>query len=355
MRYRETVNSLLLLALCAICGHIVRADDTTLSPTPITTRPWQEVVISVTDLDVSARFFREIGGYVEKARGDLSASEIASWGLAPEVTGEMLALGRAGEDQANLRLMRFDNTARRVPMRPGARAWDTGCYFSLMVRMKDMQSVYDDAIAMGWWTETPITYLEFGASKLNVIIFRGPDGLQVQGYERLSPPLPTAIPPFERMTRPFNIMQMVRDRDTSYDFFTRVLGFATFYNGEPYTANTPTPTPLGLPVNLTTTIPYLAGIVYPVPGEFGRMEMIEIRGLEGHDYADRCEAPNLGILAVRFEVENAAATATEIATRGWPLHRPITRTDITLLGQVDIFSIKTPDGAIIQFYSNVQK
>ena len=55
-----------------------------------------------------------------------------------------------------------------------------------MVRMKDMASIYDDAIAMGWWTETPITYLEFGTSKLNVVIFRGPDGMQVQGYERLA-------------------------------------------------------------------------------------------------------------------------------------------------------------------------
>ena len=124
----------------------------------------------------------------------------------------MLVLGKANEDHANIRLIRFTNAGPRVPMRPGARAWDTGCYFSLMVRMKDMQAVYDDAIAMGWWTETPITYLEYGTSKLNVTIFRGSDGIQVQGYERLSPPLPPDIPAFERLTLPFNVMQMVRDR-----------------------------------------------------------------------------------------------------------------------------------------------
>ena len=343
---------LFILALCAAFTHFAGADGTEAGAVPITTRPWQEAVLSVSDLDASARFFREIGGYVDKASGAVTASAIASWGLAPDATGRMLVLGRPGEGQANLRLIRFDRAGRRVPMRPGARAWDTGCYFSLMVRIKDMQSVYDDAIALGWWTETPITYLEFGASKLNVTIFRGPDGIQVQGYERLSPPLPPGIPPFERITRPFNIMQMVRDRDTAYDFFTRVLGFATFYKGEPYTAETPTPTPLGLPVNLTTTIPYLAGIVYPVPGEFGRMEMIEIIGLEGQDYADRCDAPNLGILAVRFEVEDAAAAAAEIQARGWPIYRPVARADLEQLGLVDIFSIKTPDGAIIQFYSN---
>ena len=346
----QFTKTLLLAALCAgyCLGAVTRAGS---DVTPLTTRPWQEAVLSVTDLDASARFFREIGSYEDKARGSVSASEIASWGLAADATGEALVLGRAGEDQANLRLIRFDGAGRRVPMRPGARTWDTGCYFSLMVRMKDMQAVYDDAIAMGWWTETPITYLEFGASKLNVTIFRGPDGIQVQGYERLSPPLPSGIPPFERLTRPFNIMQMVRDRDVAYEFFTRVLGFATFYLGEPYTAPAPTPTPLGLPVNLTTSVPYLAGIVYPAPGEFGRMEMIEISGLDGHDYADRCDAPNLGILATRFEVADAAATAGDIVSRGWPIERAPVRAEIALLGWVDIFSIKTPDGAVIQFYS----
>ena len=341
----------MLAALCAGCCLAAGAAETL----SVTTRPWQEAVLSVTDLDASARFFREIGGYGTKSAGAVSASEIAAWGLASDATGEMLVIGRPGENQANLRLVRFDGAGRRVPMRPGSRAWDTGCYFSLMVRMKGLQSVYDDAIALGWWTETPITYLEFGASKLDVTIFRGPDGIQVQGYERLSPPLPPGIPPFERMTRPFNIMQMVRDRDAAYRFFTRVLGFATFYNGEPYTAETPTPTPLGLPVNLTTTIPYLAGIVYPEPGEFGRMEMIEIRGLEGHDYSDRCDAPNLGILAVRFEVENAVAAAAEIEARGWPVSRPVSRADVELLGRIDIFSVKTPDGAIIQFYSEAAR
>ena len=349
-QFSPFTKALLLLVLCAGYwpGVGARADADT---APITTRPWQEAVLSVTDLDASARFFREIGGYQDKARGAVSAAEIASWGLSPEAAGEMLILGKAGEDQANLRLIRFDNVGRRAPMRPGARAWDTGCYFSLMVRMKDIQAVYDDAIAMGWWTETPITYLEFGASRLNITIFRGPDGIQVQGYERLSPPLPPGIPPFERLTRPFNIMQMVRDRDVAYEFFTRTLGFATFYNGKPYTASTPTPTPLGLPLNLTTSVPYLAGIVYPVPGEFGRMEMIEIRGLDGHDYSDRCEAPNLGILAVRFEVADAAAAAAELVSRGWLVARALERVEITLLGQIDIFSIKSPDGAIIQFYS----
>ena len=317
---------------------------------PVAPRPWQEAVVSVTDLDVTARFFREIGGYETRWRGPVSASAIAAWGLPDTASGEALLLGPAGQDSGLLRLVRFDDAGRREPMRPGARPWDTGCYFSLMIRMKDMQAIYDDAIRLGWWTETPIVDLEFGASQLKVVIYRGPDGVQVQGYERLSPPLPDAIPPFDRMTRPFNMMQMVRDRDASYAFYTEVLGFDTFYRGEPYLAETPEFMPLGIPVNLTTEIPYRAGIVYPVTGEFGRMETIEIMGLEGRDYADRCVAPNLGILAVRFEVDDADAAASLIAARGGRVDIPPRTFEVAPYGVLRALDVTTPDGAIIQFY-----
>ncbi len=317
---------------------------------PVTLNVWQEAVVSVSDIDRSARFFVEIGGYSARWHGALDPSEIAAWGLEADASGEALLLGPAGEDTGLVRLVRFDNAGYRQPMRPGSRPWDTGCYFSLMVRMKNMQSIFDDAIAMGWWTETPITYLEFGHSTLNVTIFRGPDGLQVQGYERLAPPLPAEIPEFRRMTKPFNIMQMVRDRDAAYAFFADVLGFATFYLGEPYVADKPEFMPLGIPKNLTTSVRYRAGIVYPLPGEFGRMEMIDIMDLDGRDFAERCDAPNLGILAVRFPVDDLEQTLETVAARGWPNHRAPMTVRVEPYGSLRLMSLKTPDGAIIQFY-----
>lgn len=335
------LSLLLCLLLAPFCGAFAQ--------NPITVDPWQEAVVSVYDLERSARFFTEIGGYEIKWRGALGDDAIGAWNLPAGASGEAMLLGPADYGRGLVRLVRFDNAGRREPMRPGSRAWDTGCYFSLMVRMQGMPSIYDDAIRLGWWTETPITYLEFGASRLNVVIYRGPDGIQVQGYERLSPALPAAIPAFERFTGPFNVMQMVRDRDAAYAFFTEVLGFDTFYLGKPYTAETPTPTPIGIPVNLTTTIPYRAGIVYPEAGEFGRMEMIEIMGLDGNDYADRCHAPNLGILAVRFPVADVQRARAAIEQRGASVGA-IRDVVIRPYGTLRMFDVTTPDGAIIQFY-----
>ena len=316
---------------------------------PVTAVPWREAVVSVTDLDRSAAFFKSIGGYREHWRGPLDAGELELFGLGADAGGEAVLLGPAGATAGLVRLVRFDDAGPKAPTRPGSRPWDTGCYFSLMVRVKDMQAVYADAIRLGWWTETPITYLEFGASKLNVVIFKGPDGLQVQGYERLSPPLPAAVGEFERMTRPFNVMQMVRDRDVAYEFFADVLGFATFYNGPPYVADEPEYMPLGIPVNLTTSVRYRAGIVYPVPGEFGRLEMIEIMDLDGRDYAARCHAPNLGILAVRFDVESLASLAATLVRRGGIVAPSPTDLKLPPYGRFRGTSVRSPDGAIVQF------
>ena len=318
---------------------------------PVTTQVWQEAVVSVTDLYETARFFREIGGYEVKWRGLLDASAIASWGLDESASGEAMVIGPPGYETGFIRLVRFDNAGPKKPMRPGARAWDTGCYFSLMIRVKDMEAVYDDAIAMGWWTQTPVADLAFGTSKLKVVVYQGPDGVQVQTYERLSPPLPKAIPKFERMAGPFNVMQMVRDRDVAYDFFTKTLGFDTFYLGKPYVSKEPVNMPLGIPISLTTKVRYQAGIVFPVPGEFGRMEMIEVMDLEGHDFSDRCEAPNLGILAVRYPVDDVKAAAETIKSRGGSIHRQHTEVNVAPYGTLDMITTKTPDGSLLQFFS----
>ncbi|MEM9529654.1 MAG: hypothetical protein AAGA23_01920 [Pseudomonadota bacterium] len=317
---------------------------------PITRDPWLEAVVSVTNLERSAEFFLAVGGYEVRHRGPLSATELSAFGLPADAAGEALLLGHGDAPAGQLRLVRFDNAGPKVPMRPGARAWDTGCYFSLMVRMRDMETIYRDAIALGWWTETPITNLSFGESRLKVMIFRGPDGVQVQGYERLAPPLPEAIGPFERFTRPFNMMQMVRDRDAAYAYFTEVLGFETFYHGKPFLAPEPTHTPLGIPLNLTTEVRYRASIVYPQAGEFGRMEMIEVMDLEGRDHADRCRAPNLGILALRFEVADISAAQDRLKRD--PTATPAApAVAIAPYGVRRVINSYTPDGALIQFLS----
>ncbi|NQY14751.1 MAG: hypothetical protein HRT81_12935 [Henriciella sp.] len=353
-RLAAPVFALGLFASCQVSPDLEDVVSVTPAPDPlpsaITTQPWLMATASVSDLDQTARFFREIGGYETIYEGALDESEIAALNLPDGASGEVLTLRAPGSDAGYVRLIRFDNAGRKVPTRPGARAWDTGCFWSFMVRANDLIAIYDDAIAMGWGTETPIAPLSFNGSELNIVVFKGPDGLQVQAYERLNRPIPEGFTPFERLSRPFNIMQMTRDREAVRELMEDVLGFERVWYGPPYVDEQPTLMPLGIPQNLTTSIPYKAGIFTPQTQTlYGRMEYIEIDGLDGFDYAQRCQAPNLGWLSVTYPVDSVEAAKAMIVSRGWAIEQDIYAAERPSFGDLKLFSIKAPDGATIEF------
>ena len=310
-------------------------------PDPLVREGWREVVIGAPDIEEIARLWTEVGGFEVRERGEgmllLGAPGVEEWGL--------------------IRLVEADGPATRPY---GSQAWDTGCYFSVMHRAKDMESVVADARALGWETLTEdIVYLEFGPSKLHVVVLaHPPTWVQVQLYERLTTPLPEGFPEFERISAPFNIMQMVRDRDAAYDFFQQGLGFATFYYGRPFVSEREEVVPINIPVELSDEVPYRAAIVSPEPGmEWGRMEMIAIDDdprLEGEDLSGRCGFP-VGIQHVVYDAAQAEGFDPEadqleridFQEAGYPAiappFGPTTRT----------FTAKTPDGALIIFETDL--
>ena len=330
----------LLLAACASPAPATPDAFTDLStrakPDPVVTEGWREVVIGAPDINEISRLWTEIGGFEIRERDDgmvlLGAPGVNDWGL--------------------IRLVAADGE----PTRPyGSQAWDTGCYFSVMHRAKNLGSIVADARALGWTTLTDdIVYLEFGPSKLHVVVLsHPPTGVQVQLYERLTTPLPDTFPDFDRISVPFNIMQMVRDRDASFDFFQQGLGFATFYYGKPYRSEQPEVIPINIPPELTTEIAYSAAIVSPLPDmEWGRMEMIAIEEdprLEGKDLSARCDNP-VGIRHVVFDLpptddpdELRRAGLEETAYPAGVPTEPTTRT----------FTARTPDNALIVFESDL--
>ena len=79
------------------------------------------------------------------------------------------------------------------------------------------------------------------------------------------------------------------------------------------------------------------------------MEYIEIDGLDGFDYASRCKAPNLGWLSVTYPVDSVEKAQAMIESRGWAIEQSPYRSQRPSYGTVDVFSIKAPDGAMIEF------
>lgn len=90
--------------------------------------------------------------------------------------------------------------------------------------------------------------------------------------------------------------------------------------------------------------------MYPVPGETGRVELMEFAGLEGRDLSARAVPPNLGILSVRFPLDNLQNKIEQIKKQNWPLSFAPARVKIHPYGEVEIFTVRSPEGAMIDFF-----
>lgn len=91
-------------------------------------------------------------------------------------------------------------------------------------------------------------------------------------------------------------------------------------------------------------------IVHPDGTNDGSVELLQIDGLHGHDHADRAVAPNIGLFAARFPVADADAAAAAILARDGSLHCAPCDITIAGIGRTRLFAIRTPDGAILEFF-----
>ncbi len=147
-------------------------------------------------------------------------------------------------------------------------------------------------------------------------------------------------------------MMTIRDRDVATDFFMDTLGFESLMVGPPMTAKEEAQMPLGIPLNQTTSSRYRAAILYPTPSEVGRVELVEFMDLKGEDYAATCNAPNFGILSIKFPVENLNTAVEILRRRGINQPMRIHQTHLAPYGDISIFTVKSPDGANIEFFAN---
>jgi catechol 2,3-dioxygenase-like lactoylglutathione lyase family enzyme len=343
-----------LFALLAALLSVPAAAQERVEPTTAAdfgVRPWTEAVISVTDIPATTRLFREVGGWRVTHRGRVSRGELDYWRLPPQASARFERLCAPGADTGCLRFVRFSGVPQR-PIRLAARAWDTGGIFSIMVRSDNVQHVFERAIAMGWWAESEPIRFRFGQSDLSNVVLTGPHGINLAIYQRHSPAF-TAFP-VGRISQAFNSMRMVRDRAASRRFYEQGLGFGVLFDSanepvEPAFSN------FGIPYNLTPRIPRAAAALQPVPGETGRVEVMQIEGFTGRDFSAFAVPPNLGILSVRYPIDSLTLYRGRLQARGidtvFDLNLAL-GIPIAGIGLANIAAVRDPDGNLTEFYEH---
>jgi catechol 2,3-dioxygenase-like lactoylglutathione lyase family enzyme len=346
----------LLGAMCfAACGSISAHAKTSANVAPAvgpaTGEGWQEAVVHVADPGPWIAFLTQDAGWRVKSRGQIDSSVIAAWKLPATVTGSEVLLGNPGDNKGWVRLVTLRGVASQ-PIRPAAQAWDPGGWFSLMTRSRDATAIYNKAIARGWTAYNSPQEFNFGGVALRNVVIRGPDGVNVAIYERLSPKL-EGWNTITGISRVFNVMTMVKDFEAERKFFQEGLGFGAWFVGD-YEYKVPVATNFGLPVNISTTTPRRSGILWESEGEDGRVEVMRFVGLDGVDQSARASFANRGIVSIRIPVADLAAWTTRARATGITVNQAPSTIRLPPYGNVRHAWVQSPNGGIVEAFEVIR-
>lgn len=308
--------------------------------------PWSEAVVGVAAFKPFTTLLASQGKWTRQSAGTVQRAELAAWNVRATARAKFERWCAPQASSGCLRFVRFAGVAQR-PVRLAARTWDPGGIYSLMVRSDDVPALFDAAIKAGWWAESEPVRFTFGASDLRNVVLTGPHGINIAVYQRVSPAF-TAFP-VGRISHAFNSMRMVSNKARARDFYLNNLGFELVFDSaseppEPARSN------FGIPLNYTPSIKRAAAALQPVPGETGRVEVMEMQGFTGTDQSAHASPPNLGILLLRFPVRDLAAYRQAVEAKGTAIAYTADGVKIAGLGTVDLFAVRDPDGNLTEFY-----
>lgn len=310
-----------------------------------------EVVFSTFDIERASAALIAVGGFRRMELPDCPPEQFGAWHVPAGCTRiEQALLSAPGDDRGRLRLVVFHGVDKEL-IRPSQRTWDTGGVFDLDMFSRDVRGVYRRLQQEFGWTAfgEPVDY-EMGEFDVTQVVAKGPDGLMLAIIEPHKPPT-FELPAFDALSRVFNSTQMVRDLDGALAFYRDALGWQVLVREDVRDCEEPGRDVLGLPMPAARAWLRRVAIVHPAGVNDGSVELIEIQGVDGADCSARAVAPNVGLLVLRIAVPSARAYADEIGARGVQLFSPLATVEIAPFGAMDCFSVRSPEGAILEFLS----
>lgn len=304
----------------------------------------QEFVISVSDIDTLLPAFTDVLEWEVKHEDVIDPTVIRLWGLDFGTTGREVLIGNPESQFGYVRLVEIDSPDKEL-MRPGARWWDTGGLFNFNILVKDLDKTAAGLRGLGWTSRSlKSTYERGETARGESQIMIGPDGLVVSFQERQAPPL-KGWPPFTGAGHIETGYQMVRDLDAWYAFYTDILGFEGLGKRDRPQNGRIGPNDYGLPHSQTQGAGYRqANVIFPrkTKQSLGARQWLTA---EGYDFSDRTNAPNLGILSVRFPVSDLDAVLNRMSAAGVEPAQEVQILFLEPYGAVRAVMVRSPGGS----------
>ncbi len=319
-------------------------------------RGFHEVVVSVYDIGAAIKFYQEVGGWEIAAFGDAPPELAKFWGIKDGIRIEEAVLRNKGDKSGWMRLVKFHLTdsvliKQQRQIRSSAHPWEAGGIFDLNIRVKDVKAKFIQLQRLGWQAYADPQRFTVGKFDLEEVLLRGHDGVVLAFTQRYAPAL-DAFKNMREFSYIFHSTQIVKDVNASYDFYVNKLGFKIYMKNESdsKTLSSTGENVLGLPYNHATAAKRKAYILHPQGTNDGSVEIMQIEGITGKDYAGFAAAPNLGLLLLRFPCTDLDTYKKRIVEKGIVLHRDIATLEVAPYGKIRTFVVRSPDGVWLEFF-----
>lgn len=314
---------------------------------------FSEAVVSVSDLAYWTAFLTDVFQWQLSHAGAVDRNILSLWNLPADVTAEETLFNEPNAETSlgAIRLVKFHG-AQQAHARPASYAWDTGGFFDLHVQVNDVHALYQDMQQKGWQGFTEPKRLDVSGVVIDEVLVRGPDGMAFALIERVSPPF-QVVNGYTRVSPAWNAPQMVADFTAAHQFYSEGLGFKPTIEAEmPPAADGDNL--FALPLSLGKTTTTQLAFFHPTGqrGAIGSVDILKLQGVGGRALGHSTKPPNLGLLLLRFPVENLTAYAADIKSTGVELFSDLSKVTIDPHGPCNMFSVQSPEGAILEFYES---
>ncbi|MDX2224553.1 MAG: hypothetical protein SFV21_17510 [Rhodospirillaceae bacterium] len=317
---------------------------------PVLTGAWTEAVVCVRDLDRWISALDHLFGWQVRSRGAVDPRLLAAWKLPAAARGEDAVLVSPDDPPRRVRLVGLTGVAQ-VQIRSSGKAWDPGGIFSLLIYARDVDETFAAAQALGWSAYNDPVDMHFEGRVLRNVVLRAWDGVNFGLYRPMVPAVP---PRASKASMAFNGQQSIRDIAPARAFWRDTLGWSAWFDGVTHLACNN----FGMPENFVGQMP--KNVIIAAGGKdtagawaYGQVELVQWVGFTGRDFSARAVPPNLGIVALRIPVADAAARHDELVARGATVFAPPTRVALAPEGEAILFGVRSPDGALIEYVEPV--
>lgn len=317
---------------------------------------FQESVFIVSDAVKSAEFYRDVIGWQVLAESTDDPDLCSFWQLANAQTNanntvkvaKQILLGAPNTTRGYIRLVEIAG-APQVSIRSNSQIWDCGGIYDVNVRVTNIHELANKLHKHAWFGVNAPVDMQFGPFHVQEWLAKSHDGIVHALIERISPLLESA-----EQTAVFSAINnasiVVSDHDREYEFFHRVLGFESLIEQSDVFESDVTNV-FGMPHNLVSSTPHQLSLLSADGSRDGTVEIVTFPKLKGNDLSHLAQAPNLGIVSLRFPVKNLSAfilhckklKVEQIAQ---------TQMHIAPYGFVDVLLVKTPSGNWLEFFEH---